>query len=930
MGGCGPGVSKSESDVPQAGLPPGRRMRPLVGGAMALMVLLLWVVPTPSGRASLQARAQAPTPLPVGFSQGVGFPETFEPRWNFASAYFPPDDQVVLFGGAPTDLKTTNWRKDTWLFSGGTWQGGPSPPAGLTYRAGAAMAYHPGIGRIVMFGGEARAADGSEIWPPYTNDTWLWDGSSWAKGPDAPPGLAGRTGAQMVYDDAQGEIVLFGGSGLLRYTDTWLFDGARWTRGPDAPPAMKPRVFFGMAYDKLAGKVVVGGGDGTSDVWLFDGNEWAPGPSFPDEMLNNGRERTQMAYNPQLRAVMLFGGVGPHQAQEEIYYLRTSERVSTWEQIPQRPPIPGAFSPPDARMDGAVVWVPTLDAMMFFGGFISGFEGRIGFTDTWFFRDIPPQVDQVTIGPDPPPPGQGLDASIGQAEGGYMGTRVSIRWAVNGIVIPGAKERHLEPVWLLGDLIQAQVRLTDDVGVTGTWVSSNIVTIELDPKSAPEAGPRGRVRASDQGPQARGPDGFLRQARVNVPRRDAGPDRVENAGQRGGDLGACSSPTPGQIVACHGGFWQDGEEILLHGINVSGIAQDDDMTRRDYERIAALHMNVVRMRIGWAQFEPEPPTQNVNGTWTHHYKTGLVEPLMQQIQFAREEGLAVLVESRCLCGNGWPLWLGDADYNSHHRNYDLHNWNGRQNFNTAYWSDSLLQKFTKDWAKTLAMWTGRADGILGYEPLVEPSAGWLPANHETTQIIMDFQLELAEAVREVDPNRVIFFTTRGSSGVGILDADLSGWVSLGNVSFDTHDFFGGRWGSGLDQTGDPGGPVYGESAQFLFNFTLNTNMPPYLGTTEGQARFVETFTDRLAPTGIPLFVAEFAGNTDGEPPDPNILSLFGTMTQAMSIEGVSWAALSYDGYHGLYNPDFTLRPWGPILCEAAAYPEIVTDCPEAG
>ena len=42
--------------------------------------------------------------------------------------------------------------------------------------------------------------------------------------------------------------------------------------------------------------------------------------------------------------------------------------------------------------------------------------------------------------------------------------------------------------------------------------------------------------------------------------------------------------------------------------------------------------------------------------------------------------------------------------------------------------------------------------------------------------------------------------------------------------------------------------------------------------------------------------------------------------------GVSWTALSYDGYHSVYNGNGTLRPWLPILCQAAAYPQHVTDC----
>jgi len=246
---------------------------------------------------------------------------------------------------------------------------------------------------------------------------------------------------------------------------------------------------------------------------------------------------------------------------------------------------------------------------------------------------------------------------------------------------------------------------------------------------------------------------------------------------------------------------------------------------------------------------------------------------------------------------------------------------------TDYWSDDLLRQFTQDWMTTVATWLQGEDGIVGYEPLDEPDSGNLPDNHTTTQTIMDDQLNLAQAVRTIDPNRVIFFTTRGSSGAGIVQADLSGWAALGDAAFDLHDFFGARWGGGMNLVPDPGNPTYGELTQTMFDFTLVPDVPPYLGTTEGQARFVETFTTRLSSLGIPLFIGEFAGNSESDPSDPDILALFGTMTQAFNVEGVSWTALSYDGFHRVHNPDGSIRAWVPILCNAAAYPNVVLDCP---
>ena len=120
---------------------------------------------------------------------------------------------MVLFGGAPA-LNGQGWYNDTWIWKGtgglaGTWTAGPAAPAGLTPRGGMAMAWDPAIGKVVMFGGA-----GPSDWPPR-NETWLFDGTAWTLGAAPPAGLTGRTGAQMVYDDALGKVVLNGPFGTV-------------------------------------------------------------------------------------------------------------------------------------------------------------------------------------------------------------------------------------------------------------------------------------------------------------------------------------------------------------------------------------------------------------------------------------------------------------------------------------------------------------------------------------------------------------------------------------------------------------------------------------------------------------------------------------------------------------------------------------------
>ena len=137
---------------------------------------------------------------------------------------------------------------------------------------------------------------------------------------------------------------------------------------------------------------------------------------------------------------------------------------------------------------------------------------------------------------------------------------------------------------------------------------------------------------------------------------------------------------------------------------------------------------------------------------------------------------------------------------------------------------------------------------------------------------------------------------------------------MGNVAFDVHGYFGGRWGGGLVQ--DPESPMCGESLESLYDFTLTPTNPPYLGTTYGQERWVETFKAVMDPLGVPIVVGEFGGQ--GEL-DPNIMALYGTMTQAYNLEGVAWAANSYNGSNSVFKDSGGFEAWVPLLAAAAAY-----------
>jgi hypothetical protein len=368
----------------------------------------------------------------------------------------------VLFGGAPK-MAGESYYNDTWIFSSatGAWSQGPAAPAGLTPRDGAAMAFDPDIGKIVMFGGEGTT------WPPF-DETWLFDGSSWSQGPAAPPALQGRVGAGMVYDPDIERLVLYGGSGVTVDRDTWLFDGTQWSPGPDAPREMAPRAWFGMAYDPVQHGVMVAGGDGGTDTWYFDGSSWIPGPSLGPV---GPVEQFTMDYDPTLGGMVIFSGLGPGAPVSDMWFLRGGSWLS----------VPGNGGPwPDGRARPVTVWNPTMDALMMVTGIDNADAGTNGYADAWFFRDVAPKVASVQLSPNAPTQDNSIKLATGTLSGGYKSWTYTYRWYVNGLPVAGATGGKLSPSighFVHGDQVRAEVRITDALGVAGPVVSSPTITV---------------------------------------------------------------------------------------------------------------------------------------------------------------------------------------------------------------------------------------------------------------------------------------------------------------------------------------------------------------------------------------------------------------------------------------------------------------------
>jgi hypothetical protein len=174
------------------------------------------VVTTGAGSSSSEATTTSAT-----FANGTWTALSPSPspglRVTHAMTYDATSDRVLLFGGVRGENSTTKLN-DTWAWDGSTWaQLSPlqSPP----HLEDAMMASHGGRDVVLLFGGLDNGGQS-------TQETYLWDGSTWAQQSYSvrpPPRVLGVA----AYDSARDEIVLFGGTDgnrlAPRYGDTWTW-----------------------------------------------------------------------------------------------------------------------------------------------------------------------------------------------------------------------------------------------------------------------------------------------------------------------------------------------------------------------------------------------------------------------------------------------------------------------------------------------------------------------------------------------------------------------------------------------------------------------------------------------------------------------------------------------------------------------------------
>ncbi|HTR39482.1 MAG TPA: kelch repeat-containing protein [Bryobacteraceae bacterium] len=240
-------------------------------------------------------------PSTVTFTQ-LSPPDAPPARLEQAMAPFGHTGQAILYGGAWDG----NFNAVTWLWNESNWTAlNPANNPGLV--AQEAMVYDEARGNIVLFGGISGTTFAA------TNETWIWDGNNWTQ---MHPGTSppARWGHAMAYDAVLGKTVLFGGYGDFGdMNDTWTWDGTNWAQVATTVSPL-PRDGHAMTFDAAHSQIVLFGGmlsTGTltwyGDTWLFDSKGWhqALTPTPPAARFGH-----LLAYHPALKSVVMIGGYG--------------------------------------------------------------------------------------------------------------------------------------------------------------------------------------------------------------------------------------------------------------------------------------------------------------------------------------------------------------------------------------------------------------------------------------------------------------------------------------------------------------------------------------------------------------------------------------------------------------------------------------------
>jgi hypothetical protein len=168
-------------------------------------------------------------------------------RRGMQMAYDPNLGQVIQFGGI---VYWGDFYEGTYAWDGHDWiLKSVIGPAG---RQGHVMTTDFARSKVVLYGGYS-------YYGGLYDETWEWDGNSWTQVASAGPPR--RDFGAMAYDSTRGVSVLFGGSVgnsyAASYNDTWEWNGTSWALRPmqtSPPPRDTVMAFDGTTMILFGGR----------------------------------------------------------------------------------------------------------------------------------------------------------------------------------------------------------------------------------------------------------------------------------------------------------------------------------------------------------------------------------------------------------------------------------------------------------------------------------------------------------------------------------------------------------------------------------------------------------------------------------------------------------------------------------------------------
>lgn len=261
---------------------------------------------------------------------------------------------------------------------------------------GAAAAYDPLLGTIVVFGDSYSLS--------ATNDTWEYLGTTWinetpALAPQLPPAL---TYASLTWDPDWGGLILFGGTYGTGTTsnETWFFNGTWYNETGSISGAPTSTTYADVGYDPAFSALVLENGctdafcDGTaSQTWMLEnpGTGWAwenvtsaLGSGGGMGSADNGSYAGQMAYDVSDGYMVHFGGQrivggGSLPVLNDTWILNST---GWWNISVSSAGCPVNCRSPDPSLGGSMTWDGQLDAIVMLEGFNASFAAQ---NATWVF-----------------------------------------------------------------------------------------------------------------------------------------------------------------------------------------------------------------------------------------------------------------------------------------------------------------------------------------------------------------------------------------------------------------------------------------------------------------------------------------------------------------------------------------------------------------